>query len=163
MGYNGYMKRLVQVAAAVLACEAVGLIGSIFTAPAVVRWYPALEKPFFNPPAWVFAPTWTLLYAMMGVALYMIWRKKEQGYNVSLALTLFFTQLFLNGMWSFLFFGLKSLELAVLDILMLWVLIILTVVQFWGIDRRASLLMIPYLAWVSYASILAYAIWRLNS
>jgi translocator protein len=113
----------------------------------------------FNPPSWVFGPVWTVLYIMMGVAAWLVWR---QGGDITLALWLFFIQLTFNFLWSFLFFNLHRVDLALIDITVLWISIAATLYAFWQVDVRAGLLLVPYLAWVSFASLLNASIWRLN-
>ena len=138
-----------------------GLSGSV-TARSVATWYPTLTKPFFNPPAWVFGPTWTVLYIMMGVAAFLVWRQGFSTKDVRLALTLFAAQLALNGLWSILFFGLQSPGVAFAEILLLWLSIVATVWIFRRVVPAAALLMLPYLAWVSFAAVLNGSIWMLN-
>jgi tryptophan-rich sensory protein len=140
-------------------CFAVAGIGGAVTRTSVDTWYPMLAKPAFTPPAWVFAPVWTALYAMMALAAWLVWRRVGwQGW----ALVLFFAQLALNLLWSILFFGRQLVGLALVDIVVLVVLIALTTIAFWRIDRRAGLLLVPYLVWVVYASVLNGAIWHMN-
>ena len=140
-------------------CFAVAGIGGAVTATSVDTWYPTLAKPAFTPPDAVFGPVWTVLYAMMALAAWLVWRRVGwQGW----ALYLFFAQLALNLLWSILFFGLQLVGLALVDIVVLVVLIALTTAAFWRVDRRAGLLLVPYLLWVVYASALNGAIWRMN-
>lgn len=140
-------------------CFAVAGIGGAVTATSVDTWYPTLAKPAFTPPDAVFGPVWTVLYAMMALAAWVVWRRVDwQGW----ALYLFFAQLALNLLWSILFFGLQLVGLALVDIVVLVVLIALTTAAFWRVDRRAGLLLVPYLLWVVYASALNGAIWRMN-
>ena len=140
-------------------CFAVAGIGGRVTATSVETWYPTLATPGFTPPDWIFGPVWTVLYAMMAVAAWLVWRRI--GWHGP-ALYLFFAQLALNLLWSILFFGLQLVGLALLDIVVLVVLIALTTVAFWRIDRPAGLLFVPYLLWVVYAGALNGAIWRMN-
>lgn len=124
-------------------------------------WYAALHKPFFTPPAWVFGPAWTTLYLLMGVAAWRVWR--EAGFaGAKLALTLFFVQLVVNAAWSPIFFGLRRMDLAFPVIVALWLLIVATILTFDQHDRPAAWLMAPYLAWVTFASALNLALWRMN-
>mgnify|MGYP003390446608 CR=1 FL=1 len=122
-------------------------------------WYAALKKPSWNPPGWLFGPVWTTLYVMMAVAAWLVWRS---GGNSRGAMILFFSQLALNFAWSFLFFGARSPWLGLVDIAMLWVALLITTIVFFGKSRAAGLLMAPYLAWVSFAAVLNFTIWRLN-
>jgi tryptophan-rich sensory protein len=144
-------------------CESAGLVGALFTARSVGSWYPALAKPWFTPPSWVFGPAWTLLYLLMGIALFLVWQSSDRSRTRSAAIVFFFIQLALNAAWSFLFFGLQNPPLAFFEITLLWILIAATMVLFWRVSRPAGYLFIPYLLWVSFATLLNYSIWRLNS
>ncbi|OGG24866.1 TspO protein [Candidatus Gottesmanbacteria bacterium RIFCSPHIGHO2_12_FULL_40_13] len=145
---------------AIFLSEGVGILGSLFTVSSIPTWYANLTKPPFSPPNYVFGPVWTTLYALMGISLYLVWisRIKSKQYAVKL----FFVQLALNAVWSIIFFGLKRPGLAFIEIIALWVAIILTIKAFQKISKTASYLLYPYLAWVSFASILNFAIWILN-
>ena len=131
-------------------CLAVSSVGGAITATSVDTWYQALEKPPFNPPDWVFAPVWTALYILMGVAAWRIWRLRSSKAH-HIALSVFGLQLCLNLAWSFLFFGAKSPGTAALEIFALWIAIIASLIIFWRIDRLAGWLMCPYLLWVTFA------------
>jgi len=125
------------------------------------EWYRALDKPPWTPPGWVFGPAWTLLYFSMGVAAWLVWR--ERGVErAALPLALFAVQLVLNGLWSWLFFGLRRPDLGLVDIVALWAAIAATVVTFWGVRPLAGAILLPYLAWVSFATALNASIWRRN-
>lgn len=137
-------------------------IGSVFTTSAIDTWYTTLQKPFFNPPNWIFGPVWTLLYLMMGISLYIVWNTKTHTKERRQGLSFFFVQLALNVLWSILFFGLKSPFLALLGILLLWVMIYLTIKNFFKISRTAGWLLIPYLVWVSFATVLNLSLVFLN-
>lgn len=145
----------------VLACEAAGGIGSIFTADGLREWYPSLRKPSFNPPNRVFGPVWTTLYAMMGVAVYLVSQEEQDGLR-RLARVLFGMQLALNVLWSYVFFGRRAPGWAFAEIVCLWISIVATVIAFSKVSGRAALLMVPYLLWTTFASVLNYSIWRLN-
>ncbi len=149
------MKKWLVLAALLVLCLAVGGGAGFLTAQSVVTWFPTLVKPSFNPPSWLFAPVWTTLYIMMAVAAWLAWLRKG-------SLVLFYVQLALNFVWSLLFFGLQSPVLALVDIVVLWTTILLTLLAFWKVDVRAGWLMAPYLAWVSFASVLNASIWWLN-
>jgi len=136
-------------------CLGAGIIGSFFTVSSIPTWYVTLNKPFFSPPNWVFAPVWTILYILMGISLYLVWRKGRVP-------SVFWIQLILNAAWSVIFFGLKNPTLALIDILALWVSIFLTIKALTKINKLAGNLIIPYLAWVSFASILNLFIVLLN-
>jgi len=144
---------------------AAGLIGSLFTMPVIDTWYASLNKPFFNPPSWIFAPVWTILYIMMGIAAFLVWKKSAWGWKdnqIAVALLIFDIQLMLNLLWSVLFFAWGSPFFAFLEILLLLFFILFTIIKFKKIDIRAAYLMIPYLVWVMFATVLNYGIWVLN-
>lgn len=143
----------------------VGFLSGFATQSSVKTWFPTLVKPFFNPPAWVFAPVWTILYVLMGVSFAIIWsnEKRNNGEKKKNALFLFGIQLLLNALWSILFFGLCNPFLAFIEILLLWLLIFETIKAFRVIDALAAKLLYPYLAWVSFATILNGSIWYLNN
>lgn len=147
---------------AIVVCQLAGLIGSFFTAPAISSWYVQLEKPSFNPPNWLFGPVWISLFFLMGISAYLIWEKGLADKKIKRALIIFIIQLLLNTSWSILFFGLKSPLAAFGEIIFLWLAILITVIFFYRISKIASLLLLPYLLWVSFASILNFFIWRLN-
>ncbi len=136
-----------------------GAIGSLFNGSSSMVWYNNLEKPSFNPPGWIFAPAWILLYLMMGISVYLIWQKLEQNDKSRQALTIFWVHLFFNATWSPVFFGLKMPGLAFLNIIIIWFFIIVLMIDFWPIDRRAACLLAPYFLWVSFASMLNLFIW----
>ena len=136
----------------------VAAISGASTSGAVRDWYPTIAKPAWNPPSWIFGPVWTALYAMMAVAAWLVWRQAGWGG----ALGWFAVQLALNAAWSPLFFGLHRIDLALLDIVALWVAIAGTMVAFWKITPVAGWLFVPYLAWVSFAAALNFSLWQLN-
>jgi tryptophan-rich sensory protein len=142
--------------------QAVGGIGALFTTPAIGGWYAGLARPEFAPPNWVFGPVWTALFALMGIAAFLVWKRKDSGVRVSAPLILFGIQLFLNALWSFLFFGLRSPGGAFIEIILLWLAIGACILSFAKFSRTAAWLMVPYIAWVSFAGYLNYAIWALN-
>lgn len=144
------------------ACLLVGLSGSLVTATSVREWYPLLRKPSWTPPDYLFGPVWTVLYLLMGVSAWLIWRTAA-GRPRRVALACFAIQLALNAAWSFLFFGLRSPGWAAVEIVLLWCSIVATLLAFVRIDRLAAGLLLPYLLWVSYAAALNVAIWSLNS
>jgi len=151
-----------KLAVSVLVCLSAGFIGSFFTTPSIPTWYATLNKPSFNPPNWLFAPVWTTLFILMGIAAFFIWRKGLKKKEVKSALIIFLFQLIFNTLWSFLFFKFHSPFWALADIAVLWVLILLSLIKFWKINKAAGILLIPYLLWVSFASFLNYTIYRLN-
>ncbi len=150
-----------RLIAAVLICEAAGVLGSVFTETGAGSWYSQLIKPEFNPPNWVFAPVWTLLYLLMAASIYILWEKKGSA-GANHAIAAFSLQLFLNFLWSFLFFGLQSPLLGLVCIAFLWAAIIATIYYSWRVSRPAALLLIPYILWVSFAAVLNYSLFALN-
>ena len=147
---------------AVLIPLIVGFIGSFFTAPSISTWYATINKPDFNPPSWVFGPAWTILYILMGIALYLVWTKGFKTKGVKLAVYLFALHLFLNVIWSLLFFGLRSPYYAYLEINFLWVSILITMIAFYHVSKKAAYLLVPYILWVSFATILNFFVFMLN-
>ena len=125
------------------------------------EWYAALAKPAWNPPNWIFGPVWTLLYVLMAVSAWLVWRQAGFG-GAGVALSLFIVQLALNALWSYLFFGQHRLDLALLEIVALWGTILATGILFWGVNRVSGALLVPYLAWVAFASFLNFTLWSLN-
>lgn len=145
-------------------CLGAGFLGSFFTVSAIPTWYATLNKPSFSPPNWVFGPVWTILYVLMGISLYLVWQKRNPSTSVRTkgAPTVFWIQLFLNAAWSIIFFGMKNPILALVDIIALWVTIVLTIKSFNRINKLAGSLLIPYLLWVSFATLLNLSIVLLN-
>jgi benzodiazapine receptor len=146
----------------IIISQLAGIIGAVFTLESVTSWYAGLEKPFFTPPSWVFGPVWTALYLMMGVAAYLAWEKGYDKRPVREALNLFGTQLALNAAWSVAFFGLRSPLAGLALIIPLWLSIVWTMQAFSGISKTAGDLFVPYLAWVSFATLLNASIVILN-
>jgi len=141
----------------------VGYLSSITTQSSINTWYPTLIKPSFNPPNWLFAPVWTLLFIMMGIAAGMIWNQLENQRELVKKALLFFTvQLLLNALWSYLFFGLNNVLLALIEVILLWLVIYETFHIFKKIDKKAAYLFIPYLIWVAFAAVLNGSIYYLN-
>jgi len=147
------------LAASLLLVFGVAAFGGQFSPGA---WYAALEKPAWTPPNWLFGPVWTALYLMMGIAAWRVWLRGQSRARQA-ALAAYAVQLLLNGAWSWLFFGQQRIGLALVDILALLAAIAVCTVLFWRIDRLAGALLVPYLLWVSYASALNFALWRLNT
>ncbi len=137
-----------------------GAIGTIFTVKAIPTWYMYLNKPTFSPPNWIFGPTWLTLYLLMGIAVYLNWIKKTK--QAKLNVRLFFIHLFFNLIWTPIFFGAKNPLFAFFIIILIWVFIVIMIIKFWAVNKVSSLLLIPYLLWVSFASLLNFYIWRLN-
>ncbi|MDE1925450.1 MAG: tryptophan-rich sensory protein [Patescibacteria group bacterium] len=142
----------------ILSAETAGLVGAFFVGN-IDAWYDLLNKPFFSPPNWLFGPVWTLLYLLMGIAAYVVWRELEEG---KAAMRVYWVQLLANAVWTPIFFGLHNVALALADILLLLILIIATMIAFARVRGTAAILLIPYVAWVSFAAILNFAIWYLN-
>ena len=141
-----------------VACFAVAGLGSLATNPEIPTWYAKLKKPSWTPPNWLFGPVWSVLYAAMAIAGWMVW--KREGWRV--ALTFFAAQLALNLAWSFVFFKFHNTGLAFAEIVLLWVAILATAISFAPISKVAAALFVPYLIWVTYAAALNFSIWRLN-
>lgn len=149
------IKNISKLVLSILLSQTAGLLGTFFTISAIPTWYIYLSKPSFNPPNYLFGPVWTILYTLIGISLYRIWIKKG-------SLELFFIHLFLNAIWTPIFFGLKNLEFAFIIIVLMVVTLLYVIKSFYKIDKLASYLLIPYLAWISFASILNFSIWNLN-
>ena len=143
-------------------CLSAGGIGSYFTMPSIGTWYAFLEKPVFTPPNWIFGPVWTLLYIMMGIAFYLIWKKEANDVVKSTAVTLYIVQLALNFLWSFVFFYAQQPGWALVNIILMWIFIFLTILWFGKISSLSAWLLVPYICWVSFATVLNFAIWKLN-
>lgn len=139
-----------------------GGIGSFATARSISEWYPLLAKPSWNPPAWLFGPVWTLLYIFMGTAAWRVWRAAGSFLNARSALSFFFLQLVLNAAWSWIFFGFRMPGPALFELVLLWITIAAAIRAFAQIDTIAAWMMSPYIAWVTFAGALNYAIWILN-
>jgi translocator protein len=140
----------------------VGSTAGFFTSSGVNGWYAAANKPWFNPPNWLFAPVWTTLYIMMGIALFLVWKTNADKTVKQTALILFAVQLTLNFFWSFIFFKTQQLGWAFAEIIAMWIMILLTILWFGKISSTAAWLLVPYISWVSFASVLNYALWKLN-
>lgn len=156
------MKNPAKFLVSVIGCELVGILGTPFTTAAIPTWYATLNKPFFAPPNWLFGPAWTLLYFLMGVAFYLIWKQNAKSKKVQVAKKLFLAQLFFNFIWSPIFFGLRSPLLGLITIIILWTLIVATIFKFHPLSKWAAYLLIPYLLWVTFATTLNGAILFLN-
>jgi tryptophan-rich sensory protein len=157
------MQKVLRIALVVMTCLVIGYLSGMVTRESITTWYPTLIKPVFNPPNWIFAPVWTSLYIMMGVAGGLVWNKLDGNETlVKKAFLFFIIQLALNAIWSLIFFKLHNLLLASIEVVLLLLMIFETYTQFKKIDKIAGLLLIPYLAWVSFATILTISIWYLN-
>ncbi len=156
------MRSYVRVGVAVLASYGAGFLGSIFITAGVAAWYAELAKPWFQPPAWVFAPVWLILYALMASALVIIWSRDPHAEEVRGWVPLYFAHLMLNAAWTIFFFGFHAILVAFVDVLLLLFSVMLLLFGAWEIDRRAAYLLMPYFAWVAFATVLNGAIWYLN-
>jgi tryptophan-rich sensory protein len=155
-------RKIIRLVAAIVVCQLGGIVGSVFTVSAIPGWYAGLNKPFFNPPAWLFEPAWLTLYTLMGIALFLVWEKGFKEKENRQALQVFGLQLVFNAAWSIIFFGLHAVFIAFIEIIVLWVLILVTIIKFNKVSRKAALLLVPYIAWVSFAAVLNLFIWMLN-
>ncbi|GAA3519513.1 tryptophan-rich sensory protein [Aquimarina addita] len=155
-------KKLFRIGITVSTCLLIGFMSSIATQSSISSWYTILKKPTFTPPNWLFAPVWTVLYIMMGVAAGIIWNKGFYHKWVKIALYHFGFQLLLNAAWSIFFFGMRNPLIALLDIIALFILLLFTIKWFKVVNSTAAYLLIPYLIWVAYATALNFSIWQLN-
>lgn len=156
------MKKALRILIFILVCELAGIIGSAFTTPSIPGWYATLAKPPFNPPNWIFAPVWTALYALMGIAAYLVYEKGPGRKEVRYALAVFAGQLVLNTLWSIVFFGAHLILGAAVVIVFLWVMIAASIWLFSRISRAAAYLLVPYILWVSFATVLNISLYVLN-
>jgi translocator protein len=152
------MKLIISIAIPFL----VGFSASFFTMDRVNGWYTTANKPSFNPPNWIFAPVWTTLYVLMGIAFYLVWKSAAPISIKQTAITLFVVQLVLNFFWSIIFFKLQLTGWALVEIIAMWFAILLTILWFGKISSTAAWLLVPYICWVSFATVLNYSIWKLN-
>ena len=155
------MKKLILLLLCMVITMLVGATSGLLTIEGINEWYPFLLKPFFNPPNYIFGPVWTVLYLVMGISLFLIWDSDATKFRTR-ALAVFSAQLLLNFLWSFLFFYLRSPLLALIDIMLLWWLISTMISLFVKINKTAGYIQIPYLLWVSFATVLNVSIWYLN-
>ncbi|HEU4574107.1 MAG TPA: TspO/MBR family protein [Chitinophagaceae bacterium] len=141
----------------------IGITGGLFTSAEIPGWYQTIRKPSWNPPSWLFGPVWTILYILMGIALFLIWKSAADSSVKNTAMYLFAAQMIFNFFWSFIFFRQHQIGWAFAEIVALWLLILLTIFAFGKISSAAAWLLVPYIAWVSFAAILNFTIWRLNA
>jgi tryptophan-rich sensory protein len=142
--------------------QVVAAIGAYFTITGTGSWYMDIDKPSWNPPSWVFGPTWTILYVLMGVAFFLVWKERVRTTGKRAAMIAWVVQLLLNVFWTIIFFNRHAIGWALVEIAALWLAIVLTIILFLRVNRTAALLLLPYLAWVTFATILTSAIWKLN-
>ncbi|NWK64994.1 MAG: tryptophan-rich sensory protein [Sediminibacterium sp. Gen4] len=151
----------IKLIISIVLCVSLGSVGGLVTVNEIPTWYATLNKPSFNPPNWLFGPVWTTLYVLMGISVYLIW-KQPVSTERNKALQLFILQFILNFCWSFIFFGLHATGWALMEMIALWILILLSILHFAKHSKTAAWLLVPYIAWVSFALLLNAAIWRLN-
>ncbi len=156
------MKNFFKLILSIGVCQLAGFVGSVFANGPSHQWYNELQKAPYNPPAWVFGPVWVLLYTLMGIAAFLVWKKGFHRRHVKRALGIFIFQLALNALWSVFFFGAHNPGLAFGCIIALWLAIAWTMILFERFSKAATWLLVPYIAWVSFASYLTYVIWALN-
>ena len=156
------MHSAVKLIVCLAVCFAAAGLGGLATSSVTSDWYAGLNKPSFQPPGWLFGPAWTVLYTLMAIALFLVWRSGAAPSLVRPALVVFAIQLVLNVLWSVLFFAVKQPMLGLIEIVLLWVAILLTIVRFLPVSRVAAILMVPYILWVSFATVLNAAIVVLN-
>lgn len=155
------MKKIIQLILCVFAPLLVGGISGYYTSSSITTWYATLNKPFFNPPNYLFGPVWTTLYILMGISFYLILNKAEKNVKPKLIL-IFCVQLTLNFLWSFIFFNFQQLGLASIEIMLMWLSILVMIITFYKTSKVAALMNIPYLLWVSFATVLTVSIYSLN-
>lgn len=156
------MTNKIKLIVSLILPQAAGGLGAFLMGDSVSAWYRVLEKPFFNPPSFIFGPVWTALYFLMGIAAYLVWKRAKENIEARKAMNIYWIHLALNASWTPIFFGLHNIGLAFLNIVVLWALILILIIKFWKISKTASYLLMPYILWVSFATYLNYAIWTLN-
>jgi len=156
------VQNLSALVAFVVLCELAGVIGSIFTISSIPTWYAVLRKPWFTPPNWLFGPIWLTLYFLMGISLYLVFESKRNKAKEKPALWAFGIQLFLNVLWSVLFFGMHYMFYGFIEIVLLWISIAVTIILFFKVSKVAAYLLLPYILWVTIAALLNYYVFILN-
>lgn len=157
------MKNWIRLIVSIGLPLAVGAVAGMFTSSEINGWFQSIEKPSWQPPNWVFGPVWTVLYILMGIAFYLVWKNDDAKNHKRMAITLWLIQLVFNFLWSFIFFKEHQLDWALGEILVLWFFILLTIIYFARISTLAAWLMVPYICWVSFASLLTFSIYELNT
>jgi len=156
------MNKWIRILIFIIICQLGGVIGSIFTTPQITGWYSNLQKPSFAPPNWLFGPVWTALFTLMGISLYWIWGMRLER-NFRRAISFFGLQFVLNILWSFFFFGLQNPLFELIEIILLWIAIAITIFEFYRLSKKAGLILLPYIIWVSIATALNYYVLILNA
>jgi translocator protein len=178
LAYNGYVNRFlncpgrqlkvnilkntVLLLFCIFICQLAGIIGSYFTVNSIPTWYASLNKPYLNPPNWLFGPVWFTLYTLMGISLFIVWKNRKRLRGIKSTMTIFFLQLLLNTLWSIVFFGMHNIGFALVVIVLLWIFILAMIITFYRVSTVAGLLQIPYLLWLSFAVYLNISIFILN-
>lgn len=155
---NNTLKLIIAIAIPII----VGGTSGFFTATGVESWYQTIARPTWNPPGWIFGPVWTTLYVMMGISLFLVWKEDTSVELKKIGIALFAIQLVLNFFWSFIFFNQHQIGWALVEIVAMWVFILLTIFAFAQVNKAAAWLLVPYISWVSFATILNFTIWQLN-
>ena len=155
---NSLVKLIISISIPLL----IGFTSSYFTVTSVGSWYKTIQVPSWNPQNWVFGPVWTTLYILMGISLFLVWKSEVNAHVKKTAIILFAVQLALNFFWSFIFFNQHQIGWAFAEIMLLWLMILLTIFSFAKISNVSAWFLVPYISWVSFAAILNYTIWRLN-
>jgi benzodiazapine receptor len=156
------MAKVGRLICSVAVCLLIGFLGSFVTRNYITTWYDQLSRPSFTPPDWTFGVVWPVLYVIMGISAFLIWNEGFNRRQVKVALSVFALQLILNGLWSPIFFGLHMIGPALVEIIMLWAAILLTIFAFWRLSKSAALLLLPYILWVSFAVVLNVSLFLLN-
>ena len=157
------MKNWAKAVISLAIPQVVGITAALFTETGESSWFQSLAKPAWNPPGWLFGPVWTTLYILMGIALYLVWKSDAPTRLKRPAITFWAIQMGLNFLWSFLFFDMHLMDIAFYEIVTLWLVILLTIFAFARISKLAAWLLVPYISWVSFAALLNYTIWQMNS
>ncbi|HML06006.1 MAG TPA: TspO/MBR family protein [Methanobacterium sp.] len=159
---NSKKDDIIKLVISILIPLIAGFIGSIATFDGITNFFNVLNKPVWTPPSWAFAPIWTTLFILMGIALFLVWRKGFERRDVKIAMAIFGVQIILNILWSVIFFGLRSITGGLIEIIILWIAILVNIVVFYRISKAAGLLLVPYIIWVTIASYLTYTVYILN-
>lgn len=160
--FENKISNILKLATCILLCQAVGITSGLLTTSENNAWYSTVIKPSWNPPGYLFAPVWTVLYLLMAIALWLVWRYPIVSATKTKAMFLFALQLFFNFWWTILFFLLHSPLLALVDIILLWITVLVTIYKFAQYSKTAAWLLVPYISWVSFATLLNYRIWLIN-